>query len=89
MKLKEGWTLTELAGEYVAVPTGESAKDFRGIVRLNETGRDIWRGIEEGLDEEAIAERLLDLYDGVDREGALQAVERVFKKLSEKGLLTE
>ena len=89
MKLKEGWTLTELAGEYVAVPTGESAKTFSGIVRLNETGRDIWQGLADGLDEDGIAYRLTELYDGIDHDTAKSAVQKVFAKLMKEGLLEE
>lgn len=89
MKLKEGWTLTELAGEYVAVPTGESAKTFSGIVRLNETGRDIWQGLADGLDEDGIAHRLTELYDGIDHDTAKSDVKKVFAKLMKEGLLEE
>ena len=66
MKLKEGWVITELGGEYVAVPTQESGGDFYGVVRLNETGKDIWQAISEGLSEKEIADRRVELYEGID-----------------------
>ena len=89
MKLKSGWKLTELSGEYVAVPTKESAESFCGIVRLNETGKDIWQGLESGLSEHQIAEKLMELYDGVDMQGAQNAVRKIIDKLKSEGLLTE
>ena len=89
MKLKEGWVLTEMDGDYIVVPTKASAESFSGIVRLNETGKDIWQGLEEGLEEDALVEKLLGLYDGVDRDRARQAVRNVVAKLKQEGLLTE
>ena len=89
MKLKNGWMLTDLAGEYVAVPTEESAENFRGVVRLNETGKDVFQGLLDGLTEEQIVEKLLEQYDGVDRQGAEQAVKSVVERLKKEGLLTE
>ena len=89
MKLKNGWMLTDLAGEYVAVPTEESAENFRGVVRLNETGKDVFQGLLDGLTEEQIVEKLLEQYDGVDQQGAEQAVKSVVDRLKKEGLLTE
>lgn len=89
MKLKDGWVLTTVAGEYVAVPVGASAGEFRGVVRLNETGRDIWNGVAEGLDETAIAERILRDYTGLTPERALEDVRKIVAVLQAEGLLTE
>ena len=38
MKLIDDIVLTEVAGDYVAVPVGEASQVLRGIVRLNKTG---------------------------------------------------
>ena len=89
MKIKEGWVLTELGGEYIAVPTQESSKDFCGIIRLNETGKDIWEGFVEGLSETEIALRLVETYDGVDQDRARKAVQDVAEKLKTEGVLFE
>lgn len=87
MKISDGWTITELAGEYVAVPVGEKASDFKGIVRLNETGLDIWNGLSEGLSCEEISQRLLDEYEGLAPEKAKETVQSVVEKLNKEGLL--
>ncbi len=89
MKLKAGWTLTDFNGEYIAVPTGESAENFRGIVRLNETGKDVWQGIAEGLNEDEIVKKILKMYKGVDYDRALKAVRNVVDKLKKEKLLEE
>lgn len=89
MRLKKGWALTELSGDYVAIPTGESARSFAGIVRLNESARDIWEGLANGLSEDAIIEKMIELYEGIDREKAQNAVKSVIDKLKSEGLLEE
>jgi len=89
MKLKTGFALTEIADEYVAVPIDCDGGIFRGIVRLNETGADIWRGIAEGLDETQIADRLVEQYNGIDNKRAMDAVKAVADKLRTEGLLEE
>ena len=89
MNIKKDWILTELAGEYVAVPVGENTKEFRGMIKLNETGRDIWNGLVEGLDEDAIAKKMVNEYEGLSEEKAVMYVRKVIEKLQAEGLLEE
>ena len=88
MKLKKNFTLAGLAGEYVAVPLG-GADDFKGIVKLNESGAEVFRAMTEGLDAEQIAQRLMEKYSDLDIETARKAVAVVVDKLSAAGLLEE
>ena len=53
MKLKNSFTLTGLAGEYVAVPL-DQADNFHGIVKLNESGAEVFRLLSEGKQEKEI-----------------------------------
>ena len=89
LKLKEGWVLTTLADEHIAVPVGGNAADFKGVVRLNETGRDVWNGLAEGMDEAAIAEKLVQDYEGVTADKAREDVRKVIDALQAEGLLEE
>ena len=41
MKIKKGFVLRDVAGRSVVVATGAAAKRFRGMVMLNETGKEI------------------------------------------------
>ena len=43
MKMIDGFMLREIAGEYVAVPSGEAAQVFNGLLTLNETGAEVFR----------------------------------------------
>ncbi len=86
MKIIEKMVLSEVAGEIVAVPSGKAAEVFHGIIRLNETSRDIWIGIEEGKSADEIAADLVEKYDGVDLENAERSVLRLIGQIEEAGL---
>ena len=85
MKLKNNYTLTGLAGEYVAVPL-DGGSDFHGIVKLNESGAEVFRGMQEGQDEAQIARRLMEKFE-IDMETAKKAVRIVVDELSAAGLM--
>ena len=66
MKIKDGFVLREVMGRHVAVAVGEASKSFRGMIKLNETGRIIWDLIASGKEREDIIEHFLAEYD-IDR----------------------
>ena len=41
MKIKKGFVLRDVAGRSVVVATGAAAKKFRGMIMLNDTGKEI------------------------------------------------
>ena len=63
MKIKSGFIVRELAGEYVVVALGEASKIFNGIIKLNDTGKFIWDGLTIGKEKEAILLDMLKEYD--------------------------
>lgn len=87
MKIKDGFVLREIAGQTVVIATGEASKTFHGMVKLNETGRDIWQGLAKGLSEEEIARELVEKYEGVDLAKALEDTTRLIGKMEEAGFL--
>ena len=88
MKLKEGFMLTEIADETVAVPVGEAAERFRGIIRLNETAAFIVKRLQEETTREALIEALSEEYDG-PREQLASGVDGVLEQLRSCGALEE
>ena len=66
MKIKNGFVLRELAGEYVVVALGEASKIFNGIIKLNDSGRSIWELSSAGCEREEAIEAMMKEYD-VDR----------------------
>ena len=85
VKIKQGFILREVAGSYIVVVVGERAKNFNAIIKLNETGALLWKGIESGLDEQGLIQKLLEEYD-TDKDTAQNDVNRFIEKLKEAGL---
>ena len=70
MRIKKGFILREMAGSSYAVPVGEQAGRFRGMVRLNETGTFLWRELEKGVSREELIGAILEEYEGIAPEEA-------------------
>jgi len=49
MKIKNGFILREVAGNFIVVPVGHKTIDFNGIVTLNKTGAFIWSILENDV----------------------------------------
>ena len=87
MKIKSGFVIREIAGQYMAVPVGERVNDLHGMIALNETGAFIWKLLEDEKTEEELARALTEEYE-VSYEEALEAV-REFRELMEKEQVLE
>ena len=44
MKIKQGFELQNVCGEYIIVPTGIENVDYSKIISLNETAAYLWEG---------------------------------------------
>ena len=88
MKIKEGFVLREVAGQSVVIGVGQMSEQFHGMIRLNGTGTEIWKGLTRGDAPEAIAEQLTKTYD-VDAERALADVNAFVADARKHGFLDE
>lgn len=88
MRIKEGFVMRDVAGQAVAVATGEASKSFHGMIKLNSTGSKIWRGIEAGHEATAIADSLANEY-GIDPQQALADVTTFFARMREIGIVED
>ena len=86
MKIKEGFILREVAGNYIVVAVGSAVKEFNGMIHLNEVSAFLWRCLEKDCDEEGLLTALLNEYD-VPEDVARADVKEFVKTLTEKGLL--
>lgn len=86
MRIKNGFVLREVAGQNMVIATGEASKDFHGMIKLNNTGKDIWQGMQEGLSECEIAKSLQEKYQ-IDGEKALEDTKEFIKKMMEMGFV--
>lgn len=86
MRIKEGFVLREIAGQVMVIATGEASRGFNGMIKLNQTGKDIWLGLQEHLSEEEIAKRLQEKYE-IDEEQAACDTKAFLEKMKEAGFL--
>lgn len=63
MKLKSGFMLRQIAGQWIVVPLGQRTVEFNAIMSLSETGAFIWKGLEQGLSTEEIVKGMTDEYE--------------------------
>ena len=47
MKIKDGFVLEEVGGDFLAVAVGDRATEFSAMVRLNGTGAFLWNLLSE------------------------------------------
>lgn len=88
MRIKEGFVLREVAGKYVVIATGEASKSFNGMITLNQTGKEIWEGVTDGLGAEKIAKKLSEDFE-VSYEKALEDTKKMIDSMKHAGFLTE
>lgn len=88
MRIKDGFVMRDVAGQAVAVATGDASKSFHGMIKLNSTGSKIWRGIEAGDNEAAISGNLANEY-GIDPEQALADVKAFIARMREIGIVED
>lgn len=86
MKLRSGFILREVLGAPVVVATGDAARHFHGMVKLNETGGIIWKGLQEGLTEPQLVERLTQTYDVMPEQAAAD-VAATLRQMADNGFL--
>ncbi len=89
MKIKEGFVVERVGGQYLAVAVGELADNFNALIRMNATGAFIWGLLESG--DMAFDELLAAMEKEYDAEkSVLRAdLERFVAKLRSAGLINE
>ena len=88
MKIKGELLIREVAGEIIAIPVGQTALRFNGMICLNEVSKQIWSEIQAGKTKEAILENILQEYD-VSAEEAAADLDAFLMQLRENDLLED
>lgn len=86
MKLKPGFVVRCVAGEYMAMPTGENISAFQGTVVLNGVSAFVLEHMVNPVSREDLLEMLLAEYD-VSRERAAQDLDVLLEKLRSYGMI--
>lgn len=86
MKLRYKFIYQPVGDVTLAIAVGEDAKDYNGIVNLNETGIEIMKYFENDMTVDEVVGRLQQEYDA-DEPTLRKAVEEIVKKLEKDNLL--
>lgn len=86
MKIQPGFNLKEVADSFVIVPTGANIVDFSAMITINETGAFLWNLLKEDIDEQTLAEKLMEEYE-IDKDTALSDVKEFTEVLLAKKVL--
>lgn len=70
MKIKKGFLLRTVGDQNIVFAAGKVAKEFNGIIRLNETGRFLWELLQRDQTEETLVEALTGEYEVGDADAA-------------------
>ncbi len=88
MRIPSGYIVRQVAGETVAIPTGEAAKGLSGLVALSGSGQFLFELLKTEQTTESLTNALLDAYD-VDPDTAQADVTEFVSILRENGILIE
>ncbi len=89
MRIKKGFVLRQLLGEYVVNGEGLERVNFNKIVSLNETAAFLWDSLKDKeFDTEMMAELLTGKYE-VSKETALADSIKLAEAWKETGLLED
>lgn len=89
MKIKKDIVLVGLGDAKMAVPVGKTADEIKGIIRLNETASFIWNCVNEGLEKEQIARKMVESYSNVDFDTAMKCTEEIIEQMLKDGVIEE
>ncbi|MBR3884538.1 MAG: PqqD family protein [Bacteroidaceae bacterium] len=90
MKIKEGFELQNVCGEYLIISAGEENVDFSKIISLNESAAYLWEHLQAlpSFDVDNMVELLMQEYD-VEHSIAREDCEAMLERWLEVGLVEE
>lgn len=86
MKIKDGFVLRNICDEYIVVAVGRQTLDFKGLIKLNETGAFLWEQLKNERSEEELLTALRAEY-AVDEATAKADIAAFLASLKEAALL--
>ena len=87
MKLRYEFSVMEMDGEYMAVPVGENAGSFNGMLRMNEVSAEILDLLKEDTTPDAVHRILRERYPDSDDREIGEALATFLNQLIREGLL--
>ena len=86
MKIKNGFVLRNICDDYIVVAVGRQTLDFKGLIKLNESGAFLWEQLKSDRSEEDLLAALTAEY-AVDEATAKADIAAFVSSLKEADLL--
>lgn len=77
--------LCPVMGKTMIIPTGDLEKEFKGMIKLNESSTDIWKWIEAGKELDEIYSLYTETY-GVGADVAKRDVDGIVMQMQQAGV---
>ena len=87
MKIKSGFILRGVGGKSFVVAVGDRSREFKGIITLNETGKLIWKTLEQEATIDDVVEAITKEFECDDKELVKSDVANFIAKLEKDGIL--
>lgn len=88
MHIIPGFILREIAGEVIAIPSGDAATALSGLVSLNGSGKFLFELLQTEQTEETLVSAMLNAYD-IDKDTAQSDVLEFLEIFRKSGILCE
>lgn len=87
MRIKEGFTLRSIVGQYVVIGEGIAQVDFNKMITMNDSAAYLWQGVEgKDFTVEDLTRLLTDKYEVTEEKAAADAA-KIAAKWIEAGLV--
>ena len=86
MKIKEGFLVHEVAGNYVVIKIGQEAVNFNGLITLSESAKLLWDLLKDDAEVKDLVNKLLEEYD-IDEETATNDTLEFIESLKKNNIL--
>lgn len=88
MRVMDSFYIREIAGETIAIPTGNAAQKFSGIIGLNDLGCFLFKCLENDQSEDMLVSAVCEEYE-VDPVTARKDIIEFLEQLRNQGILIE
>lgn len=88
MKIKSGFILREIVGEYLVMPTGDNIGKYNGTIVLNEVSAFVWKQLQNPICYDDLLKAILEEYD-VDAETAKKDLDALLARLQEYDVIDQ
>ena len=88
MKIKIGYVLREIVGEYFIIPIGSESINNNRMITVNEAGKTLWDALQKDISVDGLIKIMLDTYE-VDEQVLRADVDEFLEKIRAAGILEE